>query len=407
MGSRAFEIFGNDGDREKWDKHAEHVDAVEELTGGEKDKVKEALSYLRGPDVLGEGFITRARRAGHPLWSYFAGPVPWKLRWLTRFATAMRELRDAAGFQAHVKQQIKDAEKFSEREWVLEIAYKFFTAGFEVSFDPAVAVSKPRGLTGRRLSFQGAPDLKIVNKETGEEIFVEVSALGTSDIARQCKRNHGLVWDILAERALFRESLFPRARVRRILSENELTELAEQLRGLVTKVKSSGEVEYLENDMIEACVAPAHQKDVPDRWAEERGIEDIPVEGPSIPLQDPFRIQRIIRKEQKQLPDGRPGIVVITTDWALLFHANGVGAVISELEAVLRDLPRLSCAVACCTYGGGETKGYVASNEQHTALKRVTEWGLTEEAVISLNPSCTVPLSDGASDKVRDAFIRG
>jgi hypothetical protein len=407
MGSRAFEIFGNEDGREKWDKHVKHVDAVEELTGGEKDKVKEAFSYLRGPDVLGEGFITRARRSGHPLWSYFAGPVPWKLRWLTRFATAMRELRDAAGFQDHVREQMKDAGKFSERESVLEIAYKFFKAGFEVSFDPAVAVSKPRGLTGRRLSFQGAPDLKIVDKGTGEEIFVEVSALGTSDIARQCKRNHNLVWDILAERALFRESLFPRARVRRIIDDDELTELAEQLRELVAKVKSSGEVEYLENDMIEACVAPAHQKDVPDRWADERGIEDIPVEGPSIPLQDPFRIQRIIRKEQKQLPDGRPGIVVITTDWALLFHANGVGAVISEHETVLRDLPRLSCTVACCTYGGGEKEGYVASNEQHTAVKRVTESGLTEEAVISLNPSCAVPLSDGASDRVRDAFIRG
>jgi hypothetical protein len=122
---------------------------------------------------------------------------------------------------------------------------------------------------------------------------------------------------------------------------------------------------------------------------------------------DPFRIQRIIRKKQKQLPDGRPGVVVITTDWTLLFHANGVGAVISELEAVLRDLPRLSCAVACCTYGGGEKEGYVASYGQHTAVKRVTEAGLTEEAVISFNPSCTVPLPDGSFDKVRDAFIRG
>jgi|SRR5215213_2170119 len=406
MGSRAFEIFGDDEGREKWDKHAEHVDAVEEFTDDEKDKVKEALSYLRGPDVLGEGFITRARRSGHPLWSYFAGPVPWKLRWLTRFAAAMRELRDADGFRDHVKEQIKDAEKFSERESVLEIAYKFFKAGFEVSFDPPVSVSKPRGLTGRRLSFQGAPDLKIVDKEIGEDIFVEVSALGASDISKQCKRNHDLVWDILAERALFRESLFPRARVRRILDDEELTELAGQLRELAAKVKSSNEVQYLENDLIEACLAPAHQKDVPDRWADERGIEVIPVEGPSIPLQDPFRIQRIIRKEQKQLPDGRPGIVVITTDWTLLFHANGVGMVISELEAVLRDLPRLSCAVACCTYGGGEKEGYVASNGRHTAVKRVTEAGLTEEAVISLNPSCAVPLSDGASTKVRDAFIR-
>lgn len=407
MGSRAFEIFRIDGDREKWDKHAEHVDAVEEFTDGEKDKVKEALSYLRRADVLGEDFITRARRSEHPLWSYFAGPVPWKLRWLTRFATAMRELRDADGFRAHVKEQIKDADNFSEREAVLEIAYKFFKAGFEVSFDPAVAVRKPRGLTRRLVSFQGAPDLKIVDVETGEEIFVEVSALGESDISKQCERNYKLAWNILAAQALFSEQLFPRARVRRILEDDELEELAGQLRELVAKVKSSGEVQYLENDMIEACVAPAHQQEIPDRWAEERGIESIPVEGPLIPPQDPFRTQRIIRKEQKQLPSGRPGIVVITTDWTLLFHVNGVGAIISELEAVLRDLPQLSCAVVCCTYSGGEIEGHVASGGPRTVVKRVTESGLTEEAVISFNPSCAVPLSGAASDKVRDAFIRG
>jgi hypothetical protein len=407
MGSRAFEIFRADGDRERWDKHAEHVDAVEEFTDGEKVRVKEALSYLRAADVLGEGFITRARRSGHPLWSYFSGPVPWKLRWLTRFASAMKELRDADGFQAHVKEQIKETGKFSERESVLEIAYKFFNAGFEVSFDPPAAVSKPRGFTGRPVSFQGAPDLKIADGESGEEIFVEVSALGMSDISRQCKRNHDVVWDILVERALFSDSLFPRARVRRILDDDELIELAGQLRELVARVKSSNEVQYLENDMIEACVAPLHQQEIPELWAEERGIEDRPVEGPSIPLNDPCRIRRTIRKEQRQLPGGKPGIVIITTDWALLFHANGAGAVISEHEAVLRDIPQLSCTVACCTYSGGDKEGYVVSEGPHTYVKRVTEAGLTEEAVISFNPSCAVPLLDAVSGKVRDAFIRG
>ena len=279
MGSRAFEIFRTDEDRVNWVKYAEHVDVLDGLTGEQKEHAKEALRYLRRPDVLGERFLAYARKSEHPLFSYFSNTVPWTRRWLIRFATAMRDLRYADGFSACVKGQIKDADKFTERESVLDIAYKFFLAGFEVSFDPSVTVSKPRGLTGRRVSSQGVPDLKIVNRETGEEVLVEVSALGKSDISKQSARTYHTVFGVLVDYALHREHIFPRARIRRILEDGELRVLVEQLRKLIEEVKSSGEVRHLVNDEIEVCLAPAHLKDVPDRWADELGIEDAPVEG--------------------------------------------------------------------------------------------------------------------------------
>src|SRR5436305_14455955 len=100
MGSRTFEIFRTDEDFVKWDKHVEHVDAIDQFTGEEKDRAKDALAYLRKPDVLGEGFLDYASKKDHPLFHYFKNTAPWTRKWLTRFAGAMRDLRDADGFSA-------------------------------------------------------------------------------------------------------------------------------------------------------------------------------------------------------------------------------------------------------------------------------------------------------------------
>jgi hypothetical protein len=407
MASKTFEIFKTLEDREKWDKHLEHVDAIEEFTTEQKEKIKEGISYLRRPEVLGEAFITRALKSGHPMFYYFRNNVPWTRKWLARFAGAMRDLQGAHGFTECVKEQIKDAGKFRERESVLEIAYKFYNVGFEVSFDPTVMVSKPRGFTGRLVPIEAVPDLKIVDKETGEEIFVEVSELGESDISKQSDRTHNTVFDVLVAGALWEEALYPRARIKRILENDELKQLVVQLRELIAEVRRTGRVQYLINDYIEVCLAPKHEKDIPDQWGKERGITDIPIEGPSIPLQDPFRTKRIIRKEQAQLPNDKPGIVVIHTDWTLLFHAHEIRAIVSNLEEVLRDIPKLACAIVSCAYDSGDEREYAGSDGQHTAIRRVTKVGYTEQTVISLNPACPFPLPTSTFDKVRGAFISG
>lgn len=407
MNRRTHEILRTDEDRVSWDKYIEHVDVLDQLTSEQKERVKEAFQYLRQPDVLGERFLSRAHVKGHPLFEYFVNTSPWTRKWLTRFTAAMKSLRDAEGFSTCMKEEIKDAEEFSERESVLEVAYKFFNAGFEVSFDPSVTVLRPRGFTNRLVPTQKAPDLKIVNRENGEEIIVEVSAQSKSDLSKQCSRIYHTVFEILVSYALHREYLFPCARIDRILDDDELKVLEGELWQLIEKVKGSGQVEYLINNKIEACLAPEHQKDVPNQWGDERGIKVIPIEGPSIPLKDPLRLKRNIRKEQEQLPVDRSGIVVITADWTLLFHAHGPLTIMSEVEDVMNDLPKVSCAVVSCSYQSGDEEGYACSEGQHTIIKRTTDEELIEETIISRNPSCAIQLSTATFDKVRAAFILG
>jgi len=407
MSERTFEIFRTEEDRVNWDKYIEHVDVIEQLTDEEKERGKEAFLYLRQPEVLGEKFLGHAHATGHPLFRTFRNTVPWTRKWLTRFAEAMKSLQTADGFSTCMKEEIKDAGKYKEREYVLEVAYKLFNAGFEISFDPAVTVPKPRGFTGRLIPIETVPDLKIIDRETREEIFVEVSAMGESDPSKQSERTYHTVFNVLVSYALHELYLFPRARIHRILDDDELNELVPKLFELINEVKSSGKVCYLISDEIEACLAPANEQDFPSQWAAERGITGRPIEGPLIPLRDPLRMKRIIRKEQKQLPPNKPGIVVITTDWSLLFHAHGLRTIMDEAEEAVREFPKLACAVVSCSYQGGDEEGHLFAEGGHTIIKRITNEKLIEQTIITLNPSSSFQMPASTFDRVRLAFIQG
>jgi hypothetical protein len=112
MDARTFEIFRADENRVSWDKYIEHVDVIDQLTDEQKECAKEAFRYLRQPGVLGEMFLAHARDTGHPLFSYFRNTVPWTRKWLTRFAEGLKSLRDAEGFSACMKEEIKDAAEY-------------------------------------------------------------------------------------------------------------------------------------------------------------------------------------------------------------------------------------------------------------------------------------------------------
>lgn len=197
MDEFTFQLLTNNEHRVNWDTYIQHTALMQGLVGEQKEHAQQAFQFLRRPEVLGESFLVSARDNGHPLYGYFNNPAPWTRKWLTRFADALRELRGANGFPEHMQNQIKDASKFTERASVLELAYKFFNARSEIVFDPKVTVFKPRGFGKRLLPFEARPDLKISDAETGEEIFVEVSALGYSDLHNKSSRTYHAIFDVL------------------------------------------------------------------------------------------------------------------------------------------------------------------------------------------------------------------
>ena len=76
MSTKIFEIFSEDEDWVKWDKYIQYVDEIDGLTNDQKDRAKQAIQYLRRPEVLGERFLSHARRDNHPFFHYIRGTMP-------------------------------------------------------------------------------------------------------------------------------------------------------------------------------------------------------------------------------------------------------------------------------------------------------------------------------------------
>lgn len=407
-GRIAYEIFKNEEDWADWDKYVQITDALPGLTDEQKERGRKAFEYLRKPEVLGENFLARNNK--HPLYDHFAGIAAWtrKIKQLTRFAKAWEALREADGFSKAVKNEIVSGKhKFTERMSVLELAFKFLNVGFSPSFDQKVTVFKPRGMTRRLLPFQTTPDLALLNEETDEKIFVEVSALSFGELKERAGRTYHRIFDLLTNGALWRGDLFPRARINRILSDEELKELVAKVQATIDDARSSNEFRVMEIEgTIEMCIAPRHEAERADLWASERGIEEIPVEGPSYSPYDPIRLKNAIRHEQEQLPADKPGMVIITADWSLLFFAHGYGEIVSSLDEALSKYPKLLGIIVSHTYQGGEEREFAVTDGRHTFVRRDTD-EVTEETVIAINQSCNFNVSTSTLERIQAAFVVG
>ena len=171
-------------DYKNWSKLIQHCEVLEGLTDFEKEKAKRAFQFLM--EELGENFLDDAFNNGHPICQYLMNLAPWTRKWITWFAEALKELKEQENYSSLLN-RIKDKDKFGEGLSVLETAYKFSKVGLKITVDPSVDIS------GR----EKVPDLKLIDRNTEEILFVEVSVLGESRVAQDAFQTMQRITDSL------------------------------------------------------------------------------------------------------------------------------------------------------------------------------------------------------------------
>ncbi len=131
------EIFRGEDDYVNWDRYEQQVELIK-LTDTERARARWSLQYLR--TLLGEDFLKTAFRKGHPLLSWFLNAAPRARLSLIGLAEALKALEGADNFDGLVA-RLKDPRRAGEALTVLEAAYRFLCAGFEVDFDPSVMLA--------------------------------------------------------------------------------------------------------------------------------------------------------------------------------------------------------------------------------------------------------------------------
>lgn len=379
-------ISGNPADWKNWEKLIQRCDTIEELTDVEKEKTKRAFLFLKRE--FGEEFLEYAIDGLHPIAYYIINSAPWTSKWLTRFAEALKSLKEVDGY-ASLVQRLKHKDKFFEGESVLEVAYKFSKAGFKITVDPLTIENKK------------VPDLKIVNEEAKEELFVEVSNQQQSINYSKALRT----FDKISEPLTFLVFLncYSCGRVLKVLSERHLSEIVKQINEKIELMKNEDAFqELIIDDTIELAIAPNKDKDILEKWAESRGLKVGEFRGPLINADELQRTKAKIQREQEQLPRNSPNILVIGNN-NLFFNLHDVRKGIGELEECVYEFSHILFFIVRGDYEG-TAENEIIMKDQHLFIKRSREDLNVEQYMILLNRYCDFPVSPATISKVYLAF---
>lgn len=414
MSSKPHEIFVNEEDRWSWDKYIQRWNQSE-LSDADRQRTNDALRYLRS--ALGEHYLRRADRQRNPmLFWYFTDWSDGARLSMIRFSEALQALEGSTGYKAILKRvrRPKNLDELLEGKSVVEVAYKYFRAGFSIEeFEPRVTVTSHHGVDGSK-----NPDMKIVDRETGEEIIVEVSRMKSSDHQNLIDRTYKVIWHVLVDEGMHCDPealknilspryILPYAKIHRGIKEGELKDIVEQLRTLVGQVRASGKFgELIIPDTIEVGIASYDDHDRAVEWATSRGIREHDlVECPNILTDEIARANVKLRDKLKQLPDDRPGIVVLTpANENVILFVTDLGQLAAELAEVAADYPKLLRVVMFHTFGDGKDESWSVNFGHHTLTRLVRNDGAAERSLTVRNPACKHPLAPETLKRVDAAF---
>ncbi len=375
-------------DYKNWEKLIQHCDEIEGLTAYERESAKRAFQFLRAE--FGETFLDEALAAHHPICQHILNLAPWTRKWIIWFAESIKSLRSQENYVS-LLDRLKDAHKFDEGFSVLNAAYKFYKVGFRIAVDPPPGTVEGHGKI---------PDLKMINGDTGEQLFVEVSILGESMTARDAfqtmQKLHEPIWHSVP--------FLPYCgRVHKTLSVRHLDDVVKRISEAVEKTRTEGCFQNVVIEgIIELGIAPDSDKEFLQKWAAERGLQVGQFSGPPFDVNEILRTKRRVENEQKQLPHNYPNIVVVRNN-SLFLHVHDIRKAISELEEEVYRYPHLLAVVIEGGYiGSGED--VTTMKDQHVFIKKTRDDLLVEQYLILLNRFCDVKVFPDSITKMYNAF---
>lgn len=414
MGTKPHEIFINKEDRWSWDKYIQRWN-LSDLGDAERRRTEDSLRYLRG--ILGEGYLRRADGQGNPmLFWYFTDWSDGARLSMIRFSDALKALEVAARYRAILRRirKPKNLDELLEGRSVIEVAYKFYRAGFTIEFEPPVTVKDHRGIDGPR-----NPDMRITDPETGEEIIVEVSRMNSSAHQNLTSRTYDVIWNVLVHEGMHCDPealknilspryILPHAKIHRGIEDGELKDIVRQLRTLIGQVRANGKFgELIIPDTIEVGIASYDDHDRAVEWATSRGMREHDlVEGPNILSDEIARVKRKIReKVTEQLPDDRPGIVALTpANENVIFFVYDIRWIAAALAEEVCKYPNLLCAAVFQSFDDGKDEIWSVNLGPHTHARLLRNDGAAERSLIIRNLACRHQVAAETLGKVTSAF---
>lgn len=385
MGAREF------GD---WDKLILSCDDTQGMTDEEREKAKQELGYLR--QVLGEGFLRRAIAKGHPIYWPVINTTRSTRLWFINLAESLKELSGAGGFRGVFK-KFKEPDKSVEAESVLNAAFRLKRAGFSITFEPQVTVTQQSGQRKQK-----RPDLQIVDDETGEEVIVEVSILERSAAHREAFDLSHFFIPLFNEVEPAKFTVY--VELKEGFDDAYVGEAVRLLREVANEVERTGEFKTLVNERMAAGVALTGNEKKLKHWGAEHDVSP-GITGPPVWSDEISRARMKIRDKLAQLPEDRPGIIVIPTTGSMMFHFYDPLLIVGVLQEEVSRYPRLWGVVLLHDYAGGaQGETVITKLGASTLIDKAKTDVFREQTAVLLNGRFGLPISRQTHGRLLAAF---
>jgi len=346
------------------------------------ETAERALLYLRS--ALGEDVGAFPERVLRTLldWS------PWTYCWLTWLSGSMARVERVDGFDS-LLQRLRDRCKFAEAYSVLQVADGLAAAGFAVRFDIPVQV-------GRNLK---VPDILVADPKTGTSFYCEVSTLYSSQGLGDQSRLLNAIHTMLIQNAT---PVAFAGRLLRPVADEEVAGLINRIQWELIEIENNSSFRKIDlDDALQLAFAPAVHGDHVSAWAQEHGLPPNSLRA-ALPATDHgARLRYKIEEEARQLPAGRPNLVVILAQ-DLLMTASNLEDLLARVAEIVSDHRKVTALVLTC-----EDFGPVVSCARQVgdSLYAVSDRdGLVHKQILIFNRSCPDIFQASILEKLCAAF---
>jgi len=252
------------------------------------------------------------------------------------------------------------------------------------------------------------PDIKLINKDSGEHLYCEVSMLGDSDKEKRAsKTDVGLSMAILLPGTILHFA----GRMYRSCSDVELKEVGEKIREFSRKVVNvDGFGTLTIEGILTLSISTESQRERLKVWTDQVGMQFDSFEGPPV---DMDHLQRMLGKmahERRQLSPNHLNVIFVEGG-NLLFGLGSYkdpGVIHAAAEVIRQKLLEWPQVLAVIIKGGYMGRPYKNSVETpaFSFIYREKYYAEVEQYMVVMNLAANPAASESTIQKIRQSIFK-
>tara|TARA_R110001592_G_scaffold94814_3_gene273953 strand:- start:59 stop:1207 length:1149 start_codon:yes stop_codon:yes gene_type:complete len=381
LSSQYFKIFQNSGDHKHWDKLIEYSAVYPGLDDEFRQRLANVLAFLK--NELGKGFLKSSSK-NHPINQLISDRIVSSALRLIYLGEFLQDLKKQDCNYDHLLSKLIKLDK-CEKEGIpfIWISKPFFKSGFHVQF----IVEKPD-------TQQKHADIKLIDKENGQEVIIEVSRLYSSDKIKDYSKQYNHFSSIISDTPPILlctgNQILP-------VPEEMMSDYCNKIKQLKNDVIKSMSPKSLSDKYFELVIHPEAPKEG-ILYQSFQGIET------SYDFTDRMISNYKIHEEAKQIPESTPGLIYIKTDF-LFFLSADINTTIAKLEKHIAQYRNL-IGLAIYAHIDGDPFRFDFKHEAGHIYKVSQELdGSTCYFLFVKNNTFCLPCSELTLSKLENTFI--